>query len=103
MHQTMKRRRTARHRVFAMVASLGVAAVIGATMAPAASAAPSLTVGSPKLDLGFEGDDGDASAFAHPTQLRGHQGSAPNGAYPDGVSAGTQALWFGGNTFLDLC
>ena len=102
MPQTTGTRYGARDRVIAAVASLGVAAIMASGFVPAASAAETLTVGAPKLDLKFEGDVADSSSFEHSTELRGHQGAAPNVTYTDGQTGGTKAIKFGGNTFLDL-
>lgn len=71
-------------------------------MAPPAAAAEPLSVGAPVLDLGFEGGVADSSASAHPTALRGHQGGTPNATYVPGVTEGSQAIAFGGNTYLSL-
>ncbi len=86
----------------AAVASLGAAAIMATGFMPAAHAAENLTVGAPKLDLRFEGDVTDSSSLAHTTQLHGHQGATPDVTYTDGVTAGTNAIKFGGDTYLDL-
>jgi DUF1680 family protein len=71
-------------------------------MAPPASAAEALSVGAPVLDLRFEGGVADSSPLANQTELRGHQGAAPTVSYAPGVTAGSQAIAFGGNTYLSL-
>ncbi len=68
---------------------------------PAAQAAE-LTVGAPVLDLAFEGSVADSSASAHPTQLKGRDNAAPQVSYGPGSRDGSQAITFGGNTYLDL-
>lgn len=84
-----------------------VAALLGAALvltgwAPVATAADA-GLGTPVLDLRFEGDVVDGSPSAHPVTVRGHAGSTTtNIGYVAGVAEGAQALELGGNTYLDL-
>jgi DUF1680 family protein len=71
-------------------------------MAPPAAATEPLAIGAPVLDLRFEGAVTDSSPVANQAELRGHQGAAPNVSYVPGVTAGSQAIAFGGNTYLSL-
>ena len=71
----------------------------GATTAYAMDA---LSIGDPVLDLRFEQDVLDSSETAHPTQLRGHLGSASTAEFVAGVTDGTTAIALGGNSYIDL-
>ncbi|WP_442576970.1 beta-L-arabinofuranosidase domain-containing protein [Microbacterium sp. F51-2R] len=97
----MARRDRNRRRAPWGAGALALAVALGGMSAPAAAAEP-LTVGAPVLDLKFEGGVTDSSSAANATELRGHQGGAPNVSYVPGVTSGSQAIKFGGNTYLSL-
>ncbi|TQJ30725.1 beta-L-arabinofuranosidase domain-containing protein [Microbacterium sp. SLBN-146] len=87
------------------MAALSVATA-GALMLGAVSPAQAVDdfgLGDPVLELLFEDSVADSSPLAHPTALKGHNGSTTlNHTYIDGAKPGTKGLKLGGNTFLDL-
>jgi DUF1680 family protein len=82
------------------------AATAGALMLGAVSPAHAVDdfgLGDPVLELLFEDSVADSSPLAHPTALKGHNGSTTlNHTYIDGAKPGTKGLKLNGNTFLDL-
>lgn len=91
-----------RRRILPLTGGVVALALAVGGMAPPAAAAEPLSVGAPVLDLKFEGGVTDSSSLAHQTQLRGHQGATPVVSYVPGVTTDSQAIKFGGNTYLSL-
>ena len=96
-----RQRRWSRAGLSAIVAATAGALVLGG-LSPA-HAVDDFGLGDPVLELKFEDSVADSSPLAHPTALKGHNGSTTvNHEYVAGTKAGTKGLKLNGSTFLDL-
>lgn len=96
-----RQRRWGRAGLSAIVAATAGAMVLGG-LSPA-HAVDDFGLGDPVLELKFEDSVADSSPLAHPTALKGHNGSTTvNHEYIAGAKAGTKGLKLNGSTFLDL-
>lgn len=100
--QRLRRHGRMRRAGLSAVAAVAAGAIAFGGVAPA-HALDDFGLGDPVLELMFENSVADSSPLAHPTALKGHNGSTTlNHEYVPGAKNDTTGLKLGGSTYLDL-